>query len=239
MSCLQPGDRQSQSGTCAKAQISTMCNVQCAEWMTLICALRFADLQIWFADFLRLCLSTWTTSPTISFSISNSFYYYLFSEYFCFGAFSGPEYSTLESFSKSRYRSNSRFFSVNSKIVWSQWCVYAIAAGEFPWHLLFPRFWKESCLTKFLRFCQTESCSASFNSDSELRTLAKIFSLQLSMTGSKLVTRNSTQPLSSLTCQRHSTMFCMSTCSWLCRPVAFAAQLFAVSETFFTIGNRG
>ena len=36
------------------------------EWMTLICALRFAD-------FLRLCLSPRTTSRTISFSISNSF----------------------------------------------------------------------------------------------------------------------------------------------------------------------
>ena len=50
------------------------------------------------------------------------------------------------------------------------------------------------------------------------------------MTGSKLGTRKSTQPPSSLTCQRHSTMFCMSTCSWLCRPVALAAQLFAGSE---------
>ena len=39
---------------------------KCAEWMTLICALRFAD-------FLRLCLSPRTTSRTISFSISNSF----------------------------------------------------------------------------------------------------------------------------------------------------------------------
>ena len=41
-------------------------SVQYAEWMTLICALRFAD-------FLRLCLSPRTTSRTISFSISNSF----------------------------------------------------------------------------------------------------------------------------------------------------------------------
>ena len=47
-----------------KAQVSKIC-----EWMTLICALRFAD-------FLRLCLSPQTTSRTISFSISNSFWYY-------------------------------------------------------------------------------------------------------------------------------------------------------------------
>ena len=44
-----------------KAQISSR------EWMTLICALRFAD-------FLRLCLPPWTTSHTISFSISNTFF---------------------------------------------------------------------------------------------------------------------------------------------------------------------
>ena len=81
--------------------------------------------------------------------------------------------------------------------------------------LVSKEFWKESCSTKSLRFCQPESCSASFNSDSELRTLAQISSLQLSMTGSKLVTRNSTQPPFSLTCQIHLTilMFCMSTCS--------------------------
>ena len=60
---------------------------------------------------------------------------------------------------------------------------------------------KESCSTKFLPFCQTESCSASFNSDSKRRILAQISSLKLSMTSSKLVTRNSTQPPSALTCQ--------------------------------------
>ena len=48
-------------------QIATHKSVQCAEW-TLICALQFAD-------FLRLCLSPRTTSRTIFFSISNSFWY--------------------------------------------------------------------------------------------------------------------------------------------------------------------
>ena len=43
-------------------------SVQYADRMTLICALPFAD-------FLRLCLSPWTTSRRISFSISNSFWY--------------------------------------------------------------------------------------------------------------------------------------------------------------------
>ena len=47
-------------------QIAKHKSVQCAKWMTLICALQFAD-------FLRLCLSPRTTSRTISFSISNSF----------------------------------------------------------------------------------------------------------------------------------------------------------------------
>ena len=51
-------------------QIAKHKSVECAEWMTLICALRFAD-------FLRLCLSPRTTSRTISFSISNSFYLFL------------------------------------------------------------------------------------------------------------------------------------------------------------------
>ena len=50
-------------------------SLQCAEWMTLICALQFAD-------FLRLCLSPRTTSRTISFSISNSFWYYCKSQIF-------------------------------------------------------------------------------------------------------------------------------------------------------------
>ena len=49
-------------------QIAKHKSVQCAKWMTLICALRFAD-------FLRLCLSPRTTSRTICFSISNSFYW--------------------------------------------------------------------------------------------------------------------------------------------------------------------
>ena len=55
--------------TWQKLQIAKHKSVQCAEWMTLICALRFAD-------FLSLCLSPRTTSGTISFSISNSFWYY-------------------------------------------------------------------------------------------------------------------------------------------------------------------
>ena len=50
-------------------QIAKHKSIQCTDWMTLICALRFAD-------FLRLCLSPRTTSRTISFSISNSFCYY-------------------------------------------------------------------------------------------------------------------------------------------------------------------
>ena len=48
-------------------QIAKQKSVECAEGLTLICALRFAD-------FLSLCLSPRTTSRTIiSFSISNSF----------------------------------------------------------------------------------------------------------------------------------------------------------------------
>ena len=66
-------------------------------------------------------------------------------------------------------------------------------------------------MVKLLRFCQIKNCSACFNSDSELGTLSQIVSLQLSKTGSKLATRNSTQPPSSLTCQRHSKV---STFSW-------------------------
>ena len=46
-----------------KAQISSMC-----EGMTLICALHFAD-------FLSLCFSLRTASCTISFSLSNSFWF--------------------------------------------------------------------------------------------------------------------------------------------------------------------
>ena len=47
-------------------QIAKHKSVQCAEWMTLICALRFAD-------FSQVVFSPRTTSRTISFSISNSF----------------------------------------------------------------------------------------------------------------------------------------------------------------------
>ena len=56
---------QTQPGKICKLQRHK--SVQCAEW-TLICALQFADL-------LRLCLSPRKTSRTISFSISNSFWY--------------------------------------------------------------------------------------------------------------------------------------------------------------------
>ena len=49
-------------------QIAKHKSVQCAEWMTLNCALRFAV-------FLGLCLSPQTTSRTISFSLSKSFWY--------------------------------------------------------------------------------------------------------------------------------------------------------------------
>ena len=49
-------------------QIAKHKSVQCAEGMTLICALRFAD-------FLRLYLSPGTTSRTISSSISKSYWY--------------------------------------------------------------------------------------------------------------------------------------------------------------------
>ena len=50
-------------------KIATHKSVKCAEWMTLLCALRFAY-------FLRLCSSPRTTSRTISLFISNSFGYY-------------------------------------------------------------------------------------------------------------------------------------------------------------------
>ena len=55
-----------QTPTWENLQIAKHKSVKYAEWMTLICALQFAD-------FLRLCLSPRTTSHTISFSISSCF----------------------------------------------------------------------------------------------------------------------------------------------------------------------
>ena len=52
--------------TWGNLQLGKHKSVQCAEWMTLICAWRFAD-------FLRLCLSPRRTSRKVSFPISNSF----------------------------------------------------------------------------------------------------------------------------------------------------------------------
>ena len=96
--------------------------------------------------------------------------------------------------------------------------------GEFPWHLLFPRFWKESCSTKFLCFLSNRKLLSKFSIRiSELRSLVQISLLANSRwlapsSGQETVhNRRLHWPV-----QRHLTMFCMSTCSWLCRPVGIS-----------------